>query len=639
MKFLKLFTTLFIFLVASTIASSQSIEELQTNITEAKQGNDTLAMARGWYKLGVFYDRQQQVQKSNKAFLKALYLANSIKSSKAIASIANYLASNYSIGGQSDSAIYYYEMALKASIEHGDSTRIPVVLMNLGDSYANIGEYLKAANYAISAIRIKEQIKDSTNLAYYYQKVGEVYKSAGEKDKWEEYVKKAYKLISNANYTSVQANSGIYNDLGGIAEYHGNLDQALLYYDTLISIGKMNDYPHAIGIALANSATIYKLKGELDKALQTALQARKFKTDKGYQEIYDNNSLAELFLEKGDSNEALKYAQSAIDNKVINNNPEEKMRAFKILYQAEKSKNNFEKALRWNERFKQLSDSIRDKEIRTKILDLEIGYQTKKKEQQIELLTTENELKNQRMRVGIILLAVLIIVIFMILYILQIRRKQAKLVQNDLRQQVLRSQMNPHFIFNVLGSIQNFMMANDSKRAAGYLSKFASLTRATLEYSSEESISLSDEIAMLRNYMELEQMRKPGIFDFEIEYDEELEVDFIQVPPMMIQPFIENAIKHGFKNIDYAGKLRLTVTDKVEYIEVGIQDNGVGIQHKNGSNKQHRSMAMDIFEKRRKLIQHKFNKDFKFEVLKLNDISANLSGTKIILTIPVLNND
>jgi LytS/YehU family sensor histidine kinase len=199
--------------------------------------------------------------------------------------------------------------------------------------------------------------------------------------------------------------------------------------------------------------------------------------------------------------------------------------------------------------------------------------------------------------------------------------------------------MNPHFIFNVLGSIQNFMLSNDSKKAAGYLSKFASLTRTTLEYSSEESIALSDEIAMLKNYMELEQMRKPGIFDFEIEYDDELEADFIQIPPMMIQPFIENAIKHGFKDINYVGNLFLSFRDKMEFIEVVIHDNGTGIQKDMNSGKQHRSMAMDIFEKRRKLIQHKFNKDFNFELINLTQSNSTETGVRVTLTIPVLNND
>ena len=133
------------------------------------------------------------------------------------------------------------------------------------------------------------------------------------------------------------------------------------------------------------------------------------------------------------------------------------------------------------------------------------------------------------------------------------------LAQNDLQQQVLRSQMNPHFIFNVLGSIQNFLLSNDNKKAALYLSRFAALTRATLEYSASQSISLTKEIEMLKNYMELEKMRNPEKFSYTVITDENLEADFIQIPPMMIQPFIENSLKHGFADINYPGILTLSI--------------------------------------------------------------------------------
>lgn len=638
MKYLTRSIFVFILIVVSAISFGQSIKELQTNIAEAQLGNDTLAMAREWYKLGVFYDKQQEVQQSNRSFLHALYWANSIKSSKAIASISNYLASNYSIGGQSDSAIYYYQMALKAGVEYGDSTRIPVVLMNLGDSYADIGEYVKAANYAISAIRIKEQIGDSDNLAYYYQKVGEVYKNAGEKEKWEEYVKKAYRFISNKEYTSVQADAAIYNDLGGIAELHKNYDQALLYYDTLSAIGAANNYPHAIGIALANSATIYKERGELDKALKSALEARKFKTGSGYQEIYDYNLLAELFLAKGDHREALKYALLTYNNKAVNNNPEEKMRAFKILYLIEKSKHNFEKALLWNERFKELSDSIRNKEIRSKILDLEIAYQTEKKEQQIELLTTENELKTQRINAGIGIVTVLVVVILLIVYILNIRKKQAVLLQNNLQHQILRVQMNPHFIFNALGSIQNFMYKNETRKAAGYLGNFASLTRAILEHSTEEFVSLSAEIETLHDYVKLEQMRVRNSFEYKIEYNDDLDTEFINVPPMLIQPFVENAIKHGLKNLDYPGYLHIQFTENNNQLEIKVTDNGYGINAKKTNDKKnniHRSMSMQIFKERCEIFTHRYKKEIGFKLIDRSKQNENESGTEVLIIIPV----
>ncbi len=617
----------------------QNIVEFQNKINDAKQNKDTLALARNWYKLAKYYDNNNQFQQSNKALHTAWFYAQAIHNQKAISTITNYLASNFSYMGKSDSAIYYYTIALNAGFLSGDSTRIPGILINIGSEYADIGKYLKAANYSISAIRIKELLNDSTDMAYFYQRVGEVYKSADEKEKWEEYVQKAYQLIHNEKYASTAAVAAIYNDLGGIAESNKNYTQALLYYDTLMTIGRENNYNRAIGVALSNRATVLKNLGRIDEALESAKLGQTYRNGKGYQNIYDNNLLAELFLARNNLSEAKKYAMLAAQNKKIENYPDEMMRTFKILYQIQKKSGNFKEALFWNEKYKLLSDSIRDKEIRTKIVDLEIGYQTKKKEQKIELLTTENKLKNNRIKAAVIIVVALLLLIGLIIYILQIRKKQAELKQNILQQQILRAQMNPHFIFNVLGSIQNFMLRNDTKKASEFLSKFATLTRAILNNSATEVIPLADEIKMLTNYIELERMRTNNNFNFEINYNEELEIDFIKIPPMLIQPFVENSIKHGFANIENGGLLRITITDKGDHIDFIIEDNGRGIEKTDKENGEHKSMATIIFEKRRKLIQQKYKKDFKFELINLNDNKTGETGVKVILSLPIIEND
>ncbi len=630
---------IFLSLIFGSNLLCQEADEFREKIAVAEQQKDTLALARNWYKLAKFYDGEGEMQKSNNALIRALFYARSINSDKAISSVANYLASNYSFAGKSDSAIYYYTIALNAGFANGDSTRLPTILINIGNEYSNIGKFVKAANYSISAIRIKELLKDSVDLAYYYQKVGEVYKTAGENEKWEEYVQKAYRLIGNEKYAPLNAVAAIYNDLGGIAEAHNNFEQALQYYDTLITIGTENDYDRAIGVALSNRATVLKNLGRIDEAIESALEGRKYRQGVGYQNIYDNNLLAELFLAKNMPGEALKYATKALGSELIGNYPDEKMRAYRNLYEINKSSGNYREALYWNEKFKSLSDSVRDKEIRTQIVDLEIGYQTEKKEQQIELLTTENRLKNNRIRAAIIIVVILLLLIGLIVYILQIRKKQAELKQNILQQQVLRSQMNPHFIFNVLGSIQNFMLQNDMRKASAFLSKFATLTRATLNNSAVETITLANEIDMLTNYIELEKMRSDNCFDFRINYDEDLEVDFIKIPPMLIQPFVENSIKHGLVNLDKAGLLKIEITDKTDWVEFVIEDNGCGMVAKEEKNSDHKSMAMTIFEKRRRLIQQKYKKDFKFELINLHDTDPAKSGVRVVLNIPVIEDD
>jgi len=460
-------------------------------------------------------------------------------------------------------------------------------------------DYERAMKYFQMSLEIARQRKDQRTLAYNFGNIGEIYLVKNQPDSAMHYFQ-----LSRDWLVELNSDTGM-----GVAE-------------------------HLIGQAYFELKEYEKAK----KRFELALTYHKNDNKQRYQSLC-NCYLGKIATAQHNYKAAFGFLDLAKTQAQETNSLKNLVEAFDSYAELYKQQNQWEKAYEAKMQSFIYSEKILNEKNNSSIHALEIGFETKEKEQRIELLSTENRLKTQRLRVGIILLSVLLIVIVWILYILQIRKKQAKLVQNDLQQQVLRSQMNPHFIFNVLGSIQNFMLGNDSKKAAGYLSKFASLTRSTLEYSSEDSIALSDEIAMLRNYMELEQMRKPGIFEFEINYDEELESDFIQVPPMMIQPFIENAIKHGFKNIDYVGKLRLSFTDKSEYIVVVIQDNGIGIQYENQINKQHRSMAMEIFEKRRKLIQHKFNKDFKFEVSNLKELDFSFSGVKVTLKIPVLSND
>jgi sensor histidine kinase YesM len=259
------------------------------------------------------------------------------------------------------------------------------------------------------------------------------------------------------------------------------------------------------------------------------------------------------------------------------------------------------------------------------------------KEQQIELLTSENQLKNQRMWLFVAATIILILTILIGMFIFIRNKKENLQRQEDLKQQLLRSQMNPHFLFNALGSIQNFMLKNETKRAARYLNNFASLTRNILEHSSRELVSVTDEIETLRSYMELEKMRMEDHFEFEILYDKNLETDFINIPPMLIQPFIENAIKHGLNNINYKGLLELKFEDRGTVLHIEITDNGVGIKNAElNKSKKHRSMSMNIFEQRRVVLAKRTKHAIGLEVVDRNNLNKSQTGTLVKIEIPIV---
>lgn len=537
-----------------------------------------------------------------------------------------------------DSAYEYHTKSLKLAIEENDSVQMFYNYNNLGQVFRKQDITELAIDYFHKALEISDATGNFRSSSFTMNALGTTHVLQKDYTRAMKYFQLSSQIAKLGNDNRTLAYN--YGSMGEIFLTKGEVDSAMYYFQTSRDLLIATGSDEGMGVAEHLLGRVYLEKGDYNKAqekFEQALVFHKKNNDLRYQS-YCNCFLGRIATSQNQFNEALSYLDLAKTQAEQVNSLKNLMEVYTNFAETYKKLNLWEKAYAAIQQSHRYTDSIINEANNRSIQALEIQFDTQKKEQKIELLTTENELKNQRLRAGIILLAVLVVIIFMILYILQIRRKQANLIQNDLRQQVLRSQMNPHFIFNVLGSIQNFLLSNDNKKAAKYLSQFASLTRATLEYSATDSISLTSEMNMLRDYMELEKMRKPGLFDYTIISDENLESDFIQIPPMMIQPFIENAVKHGFSDIDYPGVLTLKISDKDKWIEFVIEDNGKGISIENPATN-HRSMAMQIFEKRRKLIQQKHKKEFKFEIKNLKDSDALKSGVRICINVPVLDYD
>ncbi len=209
----------------------------------------------------------------------------------------------------------------------------------------------------------------------------------------------------------------------------------------------------------------------------------------------------------------------------------------------------------------------------------------------------------------------------------------------ELRLSALRAQMNPHFIFNAINSIQHFVLQNDSERAYDYLAKFSRLIRLVLDQSQSETISLDQELKMLHLYIELEQLRFERPFTYKIDVDQELKEENIQIPGMLVQPFIENAIWHGLlpKKSGEAW-IRITFIKKGGFAEITIEDNGVGrkaaslSRTKDGKK---RSYGLQITEERLRLAEHKKADQPTIELIDLKDELGNPSGTKVVINIAI----
>lgn len=206
----------------------------------------------------------------------------------------------------------------------------------------------------------------------------------------------------------------------------------------------------------------------------------------------------------------------------------------------------------------------------------------------------------------------------------------------ELEHKALQLQMNPHFLANVLQGLQQEIRSGQHQRAEQYLQKFGQLMRSMLYHSRSKQVVLSDELTMLQHYLELEQYRLGKSFDYQFHYTEDLEVDIIAIPPMLLQPFLENAVKHGMQSKNKGGLIDIFVNDKKETLEVIIRDNGPGLEATTTQNAtNHRSTALKVIQERLALLGHSFTKATPYQIQEILS-NGQVEGVEVKLRIPIL---
>ncbi len=217
---------------------------------------------------------------------------------------------------------------------------------------------------------------------------------------------------------------------------------------------------------------------------------------------------------------------------------------------------------------------------------------------------------------------------------------QLKMELSELEHKALRLQMNPHFLFNALNSIQSLIGTNNEQEARYYLAKFSSLMRQILDNSRASVIALQQEIDTLENYLLIEKFCNGNRFEYEIEIAENIETDYVKIPPMLLQPFVENSIKHGLRYLkERQGYIHVAFTETEHFIECTVTDNGIGRKQADAMNKQgkesyHTSTALLVIQERLDLLNG--NTAVKpIDIIDLYDEQQNPIGTKVIIQIPI----
>lgn len=630
-------TSLFFILLQINFTSgfSPRNDEFKAQFEEAKLTNDTVAMARAWFKEGAALQDSSQFEKSNQALQEAFRLVAEIGNHLMMGKVQNFMAINFGELGQRDESIEMSFEAYRNFMQAGDSTLAANVKINIGMDLLNEGRFEDALKIELEALNLRLECGDSANLATYYQHIGEVYKELGIRDKWKESLEVAKRLAENPKYTRFITKISIMNDYGGIYEAEKQYDEAVKIYNEMYELSKKEEYSRGMATALSNLSPVYRNLGQNSKALECVKEALQIHHDNEnvYGQICTHNQLGRVLLAMEQIESANINFREGLKLATSHEYLAEKMESLDGLYLVARKKGQWKDALVYHEQWSELEDSLQNIDLQEKLSELETRFQTEKKEQQIDQLNQENELKNSRLKFqklaiwsgSLFFMAASLLALF---FVRQKRLQQAQRT-NELEQKLLRSQMNPHFIFNSLGAIQNFMMKNEGRKAAFYLSSFSSLMRSILKNSREELITLQEEKQTLENYLTLHQLRLGEKLSFSVTVSDDIYEDETLLPPMLVQPFVENAIIHGIEKSEEKGIVLIEFKREEKQLLIIVEDNGPGLKSGEAEGREgHVSYALQIFKERIANLKRMYGMEIKYEIVNKNP------GTLVKVSLP-----
>jgi predicted GH43/DUF377 family glycosyl hydrolase/anti-sigma regulatory factor (Ser/Thr protein kinase) len=295
----------------------------------------------------------------------------------------------------------------------------------------------------------------------------------------------------------------------------------------------------------------------------------------------------------------------------------------------------YQKASEWH-------DSIFDQQNRRQWAMLQGQYETERAESKIAVLETENEMKSMQVRQTRIFLFVLaaVVVLIVLMGILLFRQNKIKSAHQTLilEQKLFRVQMNPHFMFNALAAIQAYIWNKDPKTANDYLASFSKLLRSILEDSRQEFVPVEKEINTIKNYLRLQSYLHQDKFDYRLEVDEEIDQEEMQIPPMLVQPFLENSIKHGISAKETKGYIEVRFSLDGGVIHVEVEDDGVGFKGSSEKNqpRDHKSLSMKITRDRLMILCKKHRQKFRLQADDIVDEKHKTTGARVSFDVPYL---
>jgi len=531
-----------------------------------------------------------------------------------------------------DKSIALYKMA--KSYEN-----MNFAIVTKGTLYSDIQEYEKAINCLFIPLKYFENSKEKNSangVCYVQTYLGQIYLKQSKFEKSIEYYNKAnryYDKLPKMTPQDIHERSYIYGNLGKCYAALEKYPEAIANYNQSIALAKQIGDQPTINSILGKIAHIKMKQLKFDEAEHILKEA--LKSDFHPVATTGNYlTLGELYYAQKDLSEAEFYLNKGFLAAKEYNQFELLKDASNLLYKVSSAKKDYENALEMYVLHDKLVDSSKTEASKNALVQQQLKYDFEKKELNLKLKAEkENAVKNNWL-IGLsgVLLLVLLGSYF---YYRNSKQRQAITIleKDQIKQKLMVTQMNPHFIFNSIGNIQGLIQDKRDTEAINYLTKFSKLTRQILENSNENYISLEEEVEMTKNYLAIQQLLYDNKFSYNITIENDINQGAIFLPPMLTQPFIENAIKHGLSNTSENGKIDINFYLKESKLFFEVTDNGKGFDAVQKSTK-HKSLAMTITKER--LVSYTKNQDFVVQADNIKDNNENVVGAKVSFEIPYI---
>jgi len=493
-----------------------------------------------------------------------------------------------------------------------------------------------------------------------YDGIASVYKDQGNYKKSLQQLKKGLNLAQEHQITPKITD--LNSKIADVMSISGNYNESQTYMSNSIKSAKKENINRAI-IQRSKAADFYSRNNSIDKEIKLRKENLKDLEFNEIEEIASVNDekispqklkyeIGNAFEKKANYTEAISYYKESAADAVVVEDIETEKEAIQGLSEVYAKIGDDSNALKNYKKYTQLFDIIykqKEKEItkavalgkelvvkQNRIFGLEKDRELNKSK--IDLFNSEQNLitENSKRQKLIIysLIAGLLLMLVSLFYMMR-SNKQRKLANNLLALKSLRSQMNPHFIFNALNSVNSFIASNDERTANRYLTDFSTLMRSVLENSEQDFIPLEKEIELLNLYLKLEHSRFEDKFDFEFNIADNVKINEFQIPPMLLQPYIENAVWHGLRYKREKGLLRVSITqNNSESLKITITDDGIGRKKskalKSKNQLQQKSKGMQNIKQRVAILNEMYAD--KVDVF-IDDLHEDETGTKVVLTL------